>query len=98
MKKKTNRKGESESTKKRCVGLRTERNRKEREKRERRERVWEMERVSSLFHVLVSRGLRGRGEGRRFFQLSTLVLGNHCRRMMHFRLLIHFSFRSNASN
>ena len=93
MKKKTNRKGESESTK-RCVGRRTERNTKERE----RERVWEMERVSSLFHVLVSRGLRERGEGGRFFQLSTLVLGNHCRRMMHFRPLIHFSFRSNASN
>ena len=95
MKKKTNRKGESESTK-RCVGRRTERNRKERERE--RERVWEMERVSSLFHVLVSRGLRERGEGGRFFQLSTLVLGNHCRRMMHFRPLIHFSFRSNASN
>ena len=57
MKKKTNRKGESESTK-RCVGRRTERNRKEREREFGR---WKESRLFSTcsFHVVYEKEEKG---------------------------------------
>ena len=61
MKKKTNRKGESESTK-RCVGRRTERNRKEREReREREFGRWKESRLFSTcsFHVVYEKEEKG---------------------------------------